>query len=86
MWLIDVLLHLRPSLPGLRRKLPSLVRSVHRYYGAIRLLRDVHARLVAQRLRGPVSILMGPRRLGDLPVLVHIVSQRAWVLRLRGAD
>src|SRR6516225_10085498 len=29
-WLIDVLLHLRPSLPSLRRKLPSLVRSVHR--------------------------------------------------------
>jgi hypothetical protein len=29
-WLIDVLLHLRSSLPGLRRKLPSLVRSVHR--------------------------------------------------------
>jgi hypothetical protein len=26
----DVLLQLRPSLPGLRRKLPSLVRSVHR--------------------------------------------------------
>ena len=25
----DVLLQLRPSLPGLRRKLPSLVRSVH---------------------------------------------------------
>jgi hypothetical protein len=51
----------------------------------IRLLRDVHARLMAQRLRGPVSILMGPRRPGDLPVLVHIVSQRAWVLRLRRA-
>jgi hypothetical protein len=41
------------------------VRLVHRYFGAIRLLRDVHARLVAQRLRGPVSILVGPRRPAD---------------------
>src|SRR5215469_2972420 len=33
----DVLLQLRRSLPGLRRKFPSLVRSVHRYYGTVRL-------------------------------------------------
>ena len=49
-------------------------------------VRRVHARLVALRLRGPVSVLFGPRRPGDLPVLVHVVSQRAWVLRLRRAD
>ena len=46
---------------------------------------SVHVRIVALRLRGPVSILVGPRRPGDLPVLVHVVSQRAWVLRLRRA-
>src|SRR5215471_8813779 len=82
----DVLLDSRPSLPNLRGGLLPFVRLVHRYCGAIRLLRSVHVRLVAQRLRGPVSILVGPRRPGDLPVLVHIVSQRAWVLRLRRAD
>src|SRR6266581_1694986 len=33
-------------------------------------------------LRGPVLVFR-PRRAGDLPVLVHVVSQRARVLRLR---
>ena len=33
-------------------------------------------------LRGP-GLIVGPRRAGDLPVLVHVVSQRARVLRLR---
>ena len=33
-------------------------------------------------LRGP-ALIVGPRRAGDLPVLVHVVSQRARVLRLR---
>jgi hypothetical protein len=42
------------------------------------------ARIVAFSLRGPVSILVGPRRPGDLPVLVHVVSQRALVLRHAG--
>jgi len=46
----------------------------------------VHARLVACRLRGPASILIGPRHPGGLPVLVHVVSQRAQVLRLRRAN
>ncbi len=49
----DVLLQLHPSLPGLRRKLPSLVRSVHRYYGAVRLLQHVHVRRTAVCLHGP---------------------------------
>src|SRR6516162_5672172 len=61
----DVLLGPRPSLPNLRGGLLPFVRLVHRYYSAVRLLRRVHARLVAQRLRGPVSILLGPRRPGE---------------------
>ena len=52
-WLSDVLLHLRPSLPNLRRSLPSFVRLVHRYYGAVRLLQHVHVRRSAYGLRGP---------------------------------
>src|SRR6185295_16822146 len=76
----DVLLGPRPSLPNLRQDTFPFVRLVHRYYGAVRLLRGVHVRLAAFRLRGPVSILMGPRRLGDLPVLVHVVSRRAQAL------
>src|SRR5271170_6851392 len=78
----DVLLQLRPSLPGLRRKLPSLVRSVHRYYGAVRLLQHVHVRRSVYGLRGP-AFADSRRRAGDLPVLVHVASQRAWALRLR---
>jgi hypothetical protein len=46
----------------------------------------VHVGIVALGLRQPVSILIGPRRPGGLPVLVHVVSQRARVLRLRRAD
>ena len=38
------------------------------------------------RLRGPVSICWMPRRPGGLPVLVHVVSQRARVLRLRRTE
>ena len=34
----DVLLSLCPSLPGLRGRLPFLVRLVHGYYGTVRLL------------------------------------------------
>jgi hypothetical protein len=34
----------------------------------------------------PVSILVGPRSPGGLPVLVHVVSQRARVLKLRRTD
>src|SRR5947208_2754093 len=42
--LSDVLPRLCPSLPSLRGKLPFLVRSVHRYYDTVRLLRHVHVR------------------------------------------
>src|SRR6267143_6923878 len=54
-------------------------------YGAVRLLRHVHVRIAACGLRGP-ALIVRPRRAGDLPVLVHVVSQRAQVLRLRRTD
>src|SRR5215471_502173 len=83
--LSDVLPRLCPSLPGLRRRSPSFVRLVHRYYGTVRLLQHVHVRRAAFGLRGP-ALIIRPRRAGDLPVLVHVVSQRARVLRLRRTD
>src|ERR1700676_2884736 len=78
----DVLPRLCPFLPNLRGRLPFLVRLVHRYCGTVRLLRHVHVRSMAFGLRGP-ALIARPRRTGDLPVLVHVVSQRARVLRLR---
>src|SRR5260370_41166553 len=80
--LSDVLPRLCPSLPGLRGKLPSLVRLVHRSYGTVRLLRHVHVRSAACGLRGPAFIVR-PRRAADLPVRGNVVSQRARVLPLR---
>src|ERR1700758_35334 len=79
----DVLLGPHPFLPRLRRRSLFFVRLVHRYYGAVRLLQSVRVCLVALGLRRPVSFLFGPRRSRGLPVLVHVVSQRARVLRLR---
>src|SRR5271170_5211004 len=81
----DVLLSLCPSLPNLRRRLPFFVRLVHGYYGTVRLLLYVRVRRSVYGLRGP-ALIVRPRRAGDLPVLVHVVSQRAWVLRLRRTD
>src|ERR1019366_4983648 len=77
----DVLLCLRPSLPNLRRRFPLFVRLVPRYYGTVRLLLNVRVRRSVYGLRGPV-LLWKPRRTGALSVLVHVVSQRARVLRL----
>ena len=74
-----------PFLPSLRERFPFFVRLVHRYYGTVRLLQHVHVRRSVYGLRGPALILR-PRRAGDLPVLVHVVSRRAWVLRLRRTD
>ena len=82
----DVLLGPRPSLPGLRRRSLLFVRPVHRYYGAVRLLRSVRVRRMALGLRKPASFPFGPRRFRGLPVLVHVVSRRAQVLRLRRTD
>src|SRR5713101_1489790 len=81
----DVLPRLCPSLPSLRRRSPSLVRLVHRYYGTVRLLQRVRVHRAACGLRGP-ALIVRPRRTGDLPVLVHVVSQRARVLRLRRTE
>src|SRR5437868_7143749 len=81
----DVLLGLLPSLPSLGGRSPFVVRLVHRYYGAVRLLLYVHVRRSVYGLRGPVLIFR-PRRTGDLPVLVHVVSRRARVLRLRRTE
>src|SRR6266436_6970976 len=81
----DVLPRLCPFLSNLRGKLPFLVRLVHRYCGTVRLLRHVRVRRAAFSLRGP-ALIVRPRRAGDLPVLVHVVSQRAWVLRLRRTE
>ena len=72
-------------LPTLRRRSLFLVRLVHRYYGTVRLLRRVRVRRAACGLRGP-ALIVRPRRAGDLPVLVHVVSQRARVLRLRRTE
>src|SRR5258708_32601291 len=41
-----VLLGLRPSLRWLRGSLTFVVRQLHRYYGAVRILQNVHARLL----------------------------------------
>src|SRR5207248_1053124 len=78
----DVLLSLCPSLPRLRGSLRFFVRLVHRYYGTVRLLLHAHVRRSVYGLCGPV-LFFRARRTGDLPVLVHVVSQRARVLRLR---
>ena len=71
----------RPSLPGLRRWFPNLVRPVLRYFAEVRLLPGVHARRSALSLLGPVCDWLSFRRHGGLPVLVHVVSQRARGLR-----
>src|SRR5213595_2824819 len=81
----DVLLRLCPSLPSFRGSLRFSVRLVHRYYGTVRLLLHVHVRRSVYGLCGPV-LFFRPSRTGDLPVLVHVVSQRARVLRLRRTD
>src|SRR5271170_4876052 len=41
-----VLLGLRPSLRWLRGSLTFVVRQLHRYYGAVRLLQNVHVRMM----------------------------------------
>src|SRR5208283_2483214 len=82
----DVLLGPRPFLPRLRRRFLLFVRLVHRSYGVVRLLQSVRVCLVALHLRRPASFPFGPRHSRGLPVLVHVVSQRARVLRLRRTD
>src|SRR5229473_2978265 len=81
----DVLLSLCPFLPSLRGSLRFSVRLVHGYYGTVRLLWYVHVRCLVYGLCGPV-LFFRTRRTRDLPVLVHVVSQRARVLRLRRTE
>src|SRR5260370_42373242 len=81
----DVLLSLSPSLPSFPGSLRFSVRLVHRYYGTVRLLWYVHVRCLVYGLCGPV-LFFRTRRTRDLPVLVHVVSQRARVLRLRRTE
>src|ERR1700747_3227872 len=64
---------------------PFLFRLFHWYYCTVRLLLHVRVRRLVYGLRGPV-LFFRPRRARDLPVLVHVVSQRARVLRLRRTD
>src|SRR5271163_1846988 len=45
-WLSVVLLGLRPSLRWLRGSFTLVVRQLHRYYGAVRLLQNVHVRMM----------------------------------------
>src|SRR5450631_3988303 len=84
-WWNDVLLGLHSSLPNLRRRWSFFVRLVHRYYNAVRLLLNVRVRRSVYGLRRPV-LLCEPRRPRALSVLVHVVSQRARVLRLRRTE
>ena len=56
------------------------------HYGVVRLLWCVPVGVAAYCLFRPVSSLIGSRSSRDLPVLVHVVSQRARVLRLRRAN
>src|SRR5215467_1453544 len=74
-----------PSPASAEDILPFVVRLVHWYYGTVRLLLYVRVRRSVYGLRGPVLICR-PRRPGDLPVLVHVVSQRVRVLRLRRTE
>jgi len=71
------------SARGTLTLLSNVLLSTH--YGTVRLLLNVHARRSVYGLRGPAFVFR-PRRAGDLPVLVHVVSQRVQVLRLRRTD
>jgi len=78
----DVLLQLHPSLPNLRKKSPSLVRPVHRYYGAVRLLQHVHVRRTASGLHGPAfAYSEGVLEISRFSCMLF--SWRARALRLR---
>jgi hypothetical protein len=81
--LVGVFLDQRPSLLILRIRFPVLVRMIHRYYSAVRLLEDVHAGRTATAFSRRPAAVFRSRHLRGLPVLVHEVSRRVWGLRLR---
>jgi hypothetical protein len=70
-----------PSLHSLRRRLPSFVRGLRRYYGAVRLPMAVHHRITSLDfpLR-PGPHPFATRQPWDLPILARDVSGRAWGL------
>src|SRR5208282_3038828 len=82
---VSVLLDQRPSLRILRRRCSVVVRMVHRYCTAVRLLRDVHAGRTAKAFSRRPALVVPSRHPGGLPVLVSEVSRRAGGLRLRRA-
>ena len=82
----SALLDQRPSLLPLRERLSALVRAIHRYYAAVRLLSDVPAGRVAIAFARQPAVLVPNRRRRGLPVLVYEVSRRVWGLRLRRTD
>src|ERR1700738_2149343 len=82
----SVFLDQRPSLLNLRQQFLVFVRLTHRYYSAVRLLRDVHAGRAACAFTRRPTVLFGTRHLRGLPVLVHEVSRRVWGLRLRRTE
>src|SRR5215472_10938975 len=59
---------------------------IHRYYAAVRLLRDVHAGRAALAFARRPAAWLSRRCLRGLPVLVHEVSRRVWGLRLRRSE
>src|SRR6266446_4091577 len=75
--LSDVLLGLRPSLQALRGWLPSLVRTLHRYYTRVRLLARVPVGRTALAFSYRSAAELRRRCEPSLPVLVHDVSGRA---------
>src|SRR5262245_36687905 len=72
----------RPSLPNLRGRQVLVVRLVHRLLWRSPTSPERACPPFGLSPSRPVLIFR-PRRPGDLPVLVHVVSQRAQVLRLR---
>src|SRR5712691_4122625 len=76
-WLADVLLGLRPSLQALRGWLPSLVRTLPRYYARVRLLARVPVGRTALAFSHRSVAPWRRRCRPGLPVLVHDVSGRA---------
>jgi hypothetical protein len=81
--LVGVSLGRSPSLHGLR-SLCGFVRPLLRYYGTVRLPKDVHVGRTAFSLRRPAPAYNTRGRLWGLPASAHGVSTHAMGLRLRG--
>src|ERR1700677_566974 len=81
--LSDVLLGRLPSLHALRWRLPTVVRTLRRYYATVRLPTYVHVGLPAHSLLQPARAFFCCGRRWGLPVLARGVSMHARGLRLR---